>query len=77
MPDTYITCTACGFGLTTLGPGLGVRESSCGIAPGHGWGMTQYFNMSIIQCPVGEFGQKGTALSGVQQFGHCEHSSGW
>lgn len=47
--DNWSVCTQCGYGLTTLAAGAGVRFSDCGTAPGFGWNGT-----SIIQCPKGE-----------------------
>ena len=34
--DTWSTCTACPYGTTTAGPGLGVTAADCKLAPGFG-----------------------------------------
>jgi hypothetical protein len=45
----------CKYGMTTAGLGAGVKESDCGIAPGFGYEAGAYYNMTIMECPIGEF----------------------
>lgn len=52
--DNALDCKPCGFAMTTAAVGSGVTFDDCGIAPGHGYGTTQYLNRSLILCPVGE-----------------------
>lgn len=47
-------CRPCGFGLTTRGPGAGVKSSDCGIAPGFGYVFGDFYNKTITKCPIGK-----------------------
>lgn len=44
----------CAYGMTTAGIGVGVKESDCGIAPGFGYETGAYYNMTIMECPIGK-----------------------
>lgn len=52
--DSYSNCKPCTFGLTTAGVGAGVKESDCGIAPGHGYEFTAFYNTTVVECPIGK-----------------------
>lgn len=47
--DTYGTCTACGYGLTTSAVGAGKSATDCGVAAGFGFDGT-----TVQLCPMGE-----------------------
>jgi hypothetical protein len=50
--DAYDLCKQCPYGYTTMGVGMGVNQSSCGIAPGFGFVASVG---AVVPCPIGEF----------------------
>lgn len=49
--DTYETCKACGYGLTTEGVGLAATSADCGVAAGFGFSAAR---SAVVPCSIGE-----------------------
>ena len=50
LADSYGTCKACGYGLTTAAVGAGKKEADCGLAAGFGNN-----GGTVGPCPAGVF----------------------
>lgn len=67
--DTYGICTACPYGTTTAGVGVGQTIADCGLAGGFG-----NYSGTIKPCPIGTYnGANWTAAPG----GNCTDCPGF